>query len=264
MEKFAFVIVLSVSLVFSCGVANAAPKGFTDDFDSALASAKKSGKQLWVLFTGSDWHSGCKTLEQKILSRPRFAAAGEKHFEMVYLDYPMDKSLVNPKFELRNLALLNQYHVEDYPAVVVIDPDGRAVFNAECPVAKESSRQYFDKVVARSRKLTDIRYLQPLKVEFAAACGEEAPTSEKKIVRLKNGRLALRAVKAGDALPKEFGLGQDARRREILARATVAKMPGIIADERKRMIGEFEAKIRSSENHTLVLAVGDRKTPSVR
>ena len=236
-----------VAVVMTCGAAYAVPKGFTVDFDGALQSAKSSGKQLWVLFTGSDWHKDCKVLEQKVLKRCKFAASGSECFELVYIDFPLDKSGCDSKFELGNLALLNRYHVDSYPTVLVIDPDGREVFKAECPDVKEPSQRYFEKIVERSRRLTAIRYLEPLKTEFARITGGNAPTSEKKIVRMKNGRLALRDAVAVDVSQRNIGPGHVSRLRAIIASVNGPQMPMIIADECRKAAAEMELKICQNE-----------------
>ena len=45
------------------------PDGFIDDFDMALESAKKSGKTVLAVFSGSDWCYWCKVLEKDYLSK---------------------------------------------------------------------------------------------------------------------------------------------------------------------------------------------------
>lgn len=114
-------------------VGKSTPKGFTDDFDAAVAASKKSGKPLFTVFTGSDWCFWCKKLEGEVLSHPEFVAAAGKEFELVFLDYPQDKSIVNAAFESRKNELRKKYSVRGYPTVMVIGADGEVLVDNARP-----------------------------------------------------------------------------------------------------------------------------------
>ena len=59
-------------MALSAIAASSTPAGFTDDLDAAIAAAKKSGKTVYAVFSGSDWCYWCKVLEEGYLSKPEF------------------------------------------------------------------------------------------------------------------------------------------------------------------------------------------------
>ena len=58
------------------------------NWDKALAEAKKTGKALFLLNTGSDWCGWCKKLRAEVLDKPEFAELARKNLVLVYLDSP--------------------------------------------------------------------------------------------------------------------------------------------------------------------------------
>ena len=58
------------------------------NWDKALAEAKKTKKDLFVLSTGSDWCHWCKKLRAEVLDKPEFNEFAAKNLVLVYLDSP--------------------------------------------------------------------------------------------------------------------------------------------------------------------------------
>ena len=58
------------------------------NWDKALAEARKSGKALFLLNTGSDWCGWCKRLKADVLDTPEFAEFAKQKLVLVYLDSP--------------------------------------------------------------------------------------------------------------------------------------------------------------------------------
>lgn len=121
-------LTLFVTAVMTAALSFASmPKGFTDDFDAALKSAEKSGKKVLAVFTGSDWCIWCKRLDSEVLSQPGFTDSAVKSFELVFLDFPQDKSLVSEKTAKRNQELAEKYGIKGYPTVLVLDSKGDVI-----------------------------------------------------------------------------------------------------------------------------------------
>lgn len=57
-------------------------------WDEAAAEAKKTGKPIFVLKTGSDWCGWCIRLRKNVLSKPEFEAFAKKNLVLLYLDSP--------------------------------------------------------------------------------------------------------------------------------------------------------------------------------
>lgn len=93
---------------------------WTDDFDNALAQARKEKKDLLLLFTGSDWCPPCKQLEDEVLGVEDFQFEAVRHYVLVKLDFPKDTQLPD-KVVKQNEGLAKRYGVEGYPTVICVD-----------------------------------------------------------------------------------------------------------------------------------------------
>ena len=88
--------------------------------------AKADDRRVFLFFTGSDWCSWCKRLNREILSTPEFQKfAGEK-LVLVELDFPKSKAQPAPVKE-QNAKLAQQFKIEGYPTVIVLDSSGKKV-----------------------------------------------------------------------------------------------------------------------------------------
>ncbi len=125
MRKTMMTAVLS-AFALSALAGTSTPAGFTDDLDAALAAAKKSGKTVYVVFSGSDWCYWCKVLEKDYLSKKEFTQEASKYFELVYIDSPRDKSKLSEKAAKRNPELTRKYGIRGFPTVKFISADGKA------------------------------------------------------------------------------------------------------------------------------------------
>ena len=100
------------------------PEGWTADFDGACKRAAKEKKLLYVLFTGSDWCPWCIKLHKEVLDRAAFRKFAEKHFVLVYIDFPRKTRTFGPR---NNEILAKKYGVEGFPTAKVMTPDGKVV-----------------------------------------------------------------------------------------------------------------------------------------
>ena len=96
--------VLALSLAIGCSEATAVDdsawrggpsESWFVNWDKALAEAKKTGKSLFVLNTGSDWCPWCKVLHEEVLKKPEFVEFASKKLVLVYLDSPYKSPLAH-------------------------------------------------------------------------------------------------------------------------------------------------------------------------
>ncbi len=110
---------LSTSLSVSAG------EGWVEDFDAAVALAKKENKDLFVDFTGSDWCGWCIKLNDEVFKHEEFLAAAKKNFVLVSLDFPRkpeaQAKVPNPQ---RNQELSQKYGIQGFPTILLMTPDG--------------------------------------------------------------------------------------------------------------------------------------------
>lgn len=96
------------------------------DYVSALEKSRNESKPLLLFFTGSDWSGLSMKMKNEILDSDSFQSPISSSFICVEIDFPQHKGLSSQKQD-QNLHLKNQFHVEDYPALVLIDSNEREI-----------------------------------------------------------------------------------------------------------------------------------------
>ena len=105
---------------------NAAESTWLTDLPKAEAQAKTENKIVLMDFTGSDWCGWCIKFKQEVLDTPEFQAYAAKNVVLVELDYP-NKIVQADDLKKANAALKDQYKIEGYPTLVVLDKDGKEI-----------------------------------------------------------------------------------------------------------------------------------------
>lgn len=116
----------SLLLLLLCAVlaAPAFAGGWTDNYQAALATAAKENKKVLLDFTGSDWCQWCIRLKKQVFDTPEFKQFADKNLVLVEIDRPFHKSLP-PEVLKQNIALVDQYQVEQLPTVILLSPKGK-------------------------------------------------------------------------------------------------------------------------------------------
>ncbi len=94
------------------------------DLPAALKQAAASGKNVLVVFTGSDWCPPCIALKKNVLSKADFAEYAKANFVLVELDFPRRKQLP-AALRAANDKLAAQYKVTGFPTTLALSPDGK-------------------------------------------------------------------------------------------------------------------------------------------
>lgn len=95
-----------------------------DNVEEAIATAQKESKDLFLLYTGSDWCPPCKKLESEVLSQEEFLSEAKQNYVFVILDFPREKQLA-PETVEQNKKWASKFGIEGYPTVVLLDKDQR-------------------------------------------------------------------------------------------------------------------------------------------
>ena len=93
-----------------------------DDVQKAIETAQADGKDLLLLYTGSDWCPPCKKLESEVLSQEDFLKEAKQNYVFVVFDFPRQKQLA-PETVEQNKNWASKFGIEGYPTVVLIDKD---------------------------------------------------------------------------------------------------------------------------------------------
>lgn len=179
---------------------NSTPAGWTDDFEAAKKQAAEEDKDLFIVFSGSDWCSWCVRLEREILSADGFFESISENFVPVYIDQPQDQSLLSELAQKQNPELVQKYRIRGFPTVLLADADG--VVFAETGYQIGGPEKYLKSVA----ELTEKSKASPdYKVRKAIAA---VPAGKDRVKKL-DGLLA--------AQPTEIQLSNIAAVEEVLA-----------------------------------------------
>jgi tetratricopeptide (TPR) repeat protein len=92
--------------------------------DEAERLAAASGKDLFILFTGTAWCSPCTQFESAVLSRPEFAR-GTESLIRVKLEFPKSDDDLPPGQRKDFMAWRDRYGIRVFPTVLLADATGR-------------------------------------------------------------------------------------------------------------------------------------------
>lgn len=94
------------------------------DYQKALQQAAQEKKVVLLDFTGSDWCAACMKLKKDVFSTPEFQAFAKEKLVLVEVDFPIKKKL-SPEQTAANKKLEEQFQIEGYPTVLLVDPSGK-------------------------------------------------------------------------------------------------------------------------------------------
>jgi thioredoxin-related protein len=108
-------------LALTTGLALA--EGWGDNWDTARAESKKTGKPILINLTGSDWCGWCIKLEKKVFSTRTFKHYAKENLILMEADFPRKKEQPAAVKE-QNEKLRKEYLAGGYPTVWLLDHEG--------------------------------------------------------------------------------------------------------------------------------------------
>jgi len=96
------------------------------DYSKALEKAKAEKKMVLMDFTGSDWCGWCIKLDKEIFNQKQFQGYADKNLILLKLDFPQRKAQSESE-KKQNKALSDQYKIEGFPTVIVLDSEGKQI-----------------------------------------------------------------------------------------------------------------------------------------
>ncbi len=107
-----------------------------DSYTEAAAEAEQSGKDLLVVFTGTNWIEMCKVFYNDILSTPAFMNPASAKFVLVKLEYNKDTGGEEQDQISQKRFLKDSYRISGFPTVLLTDAAGRPYgINGYQPIA---------------------------------------------------------------------------------------------------------------------------------
>ncbi len=98
------------------------PEGWTLDLLGAIAESEKTGKDILLNFTGSDWCVWCEKLRDEVFSTDKFQSYAEENLILVFLDFPqgIDQS---QEIQSRNQVMASLFGVQGFPTLWLLDSE---------------------------------------------------------------------------------------------------------------------------------------------
>ena len=127
MKPFRLILPLAIFLSVELALYAHADPTWQTDYKKAQEEAKTNNKLLLVDFTGSDWCGYCIRLDREILSKPQFKDYATKNLVLLEIDFPRRKQQ-SVSLKEQNLRLAEEYQIEGFPTIVVLNGDGRKVW----------------------------------------------------------------------------------------------------------------------------------------
>jgi len=121
-------VMLTILTVAGMTLTAVADEFWLVDFEKAKAQAAKQGKPILMEFTGSDWCPPCKALHKNVLVKDVFKKEMPKHFVLLKLDNPRDKSKQTPEEIEQYKKLSKEYKVTGVPSIFLADVEGKPFF----------------------------------------------------------------------------------------------------------------------------------------
>ena len=96
------------------------------NWNKAVAEAKRTGRPLFVLKTGSDWCPWCVKLHDNVLKKPEFVEFASKNLVLVYLDNPSKRNPLCEEQRQHNQRISKELNLGGgVPNVTIISADGK-------------------------------------------------------------------------------------------------------------------------------------------
>ena len=96
------------------------------DFPISIALAKRSNRPLLLAFLGTDWSISSLKLDREVFDQAAFADNSKYNFLLCKIHFYQTQER-DSKVLRQNRELAMKYHIEEFPTVVVLSPDGAEI-----------------------------------------------------------------------------------------------------------------------------------------
>jgi thioredoxin-related protein len=96
------------------------------NFPRAAALARNTRRPLLLAFIGTDWSISSLKLDREVFDQADFADDSKYNFVLCKIHFYQTREQ-SPETVRQNEELATRYDVRDFPTVIVLRPDGRAI-----------------------------------------------------------------------------------------------------------------------------------------
>ena len=111
---------VSIQPVLSCDVSD------DTNFLRSAALAKRTNRPLLLAFIGADWSISSLKLDREVFDQAEFSDNSKYNFLLCKLHFYQTQER-SPESVRQNADLATKYKVQEFPTVVVLNPDGREI-----------------------------------------------------------------------------------------------------------------------------------------
>lgn len=113
-----------VVAVVTCSLAQASDRWLTS-YETAMETARETGRPVLTIFTGSDWCPHCRTLEDNVLATETFLEWADGRVVLLMIDLPQHGISQAVRSERSQVCI--KYGVRTFPSALLISPDGQKI-----------------------------------------------------------------------------------------------------------------------------------------
>jgi len=117
-------ILQTLAILFTSSILSVAGENWLSNWDDAKAKSKAENKPILINLTGSDWCPSCIKIKREIFSQEAFKKFADENLILMEVDFPQKKKQ-SEALKKQNTALEEQYPNEGYPAVFLLDSEGK-------------------------------------------------------------------------------------------------------------------------------------------
>ncbi len=117
-----------ILIVFAIALTSALQaQNWEHDLETAKTRASQEGKNILLVFSGSDWCIPCMKLEREIWDSEEFKKDSEEHFVLLRADFPKRKAnKLSDEQQKKNDHLAELYNKQGiFPMVAILDKEGK-------------------------------------------------------------------------------------------------------------------------------------------
>ncbi len=96
---------------------------YLDNFEEAIELSETSGKNILMIFSGSDWCRPCIQFSKQILQNESFINYAEEELIILYLDFPAKKkNKLSKEQRAHNESLAERFNSSgSFPKIILLD-----------------------------------------------------------------------------------------------------------------------------------------------
>lgn len=115
-------------IFFTFAMTNLNAQDWLTDFTIAKAESAKTGNDIVLVFSGSDWCVPCIKFDKQIWETVEFKKYAADHFVMLRADFPKrKKNALSKEQQEHNNKLAETYNKQGmFPLIVILDKTGKA------------------------------------------------------------------------------------------------------------------------------------------